>query len=132
MAFELTTAARNAACDAIVDLLDGGTVTIYQSSGAPPAVNAAANGTLLASPTFGSPAFGAAAAGVATANAIGSALAAASGEADYFRLVTSGAATVAQGAAGDSGSDLNLGDATIVAGADIGISSMTVTVPESA
>ena len=69
MATRLPTAARNAACDAVVDLLDAGagagTIKIYTGS-QPASANDAASGTLLATITLSDPAFGAASTGVAT------------------------------------------------------------------
>jgi len=55
----LEAAAQNAACDAIVDQLDGGTIE-YQI----------AAGTEVATLTLGTPAFGAAAAGVSAMNTV--------------------------------------------------------------
>jgi hypothetical protein len=65
MAFEISTAARDAACDAIVDLIDsGGTGTIQIRDGAQPASpNDVASGTLLATLTFSATAFGASSSG---------------------------------------------------------------------
>ena len=69
MAVRISTAARNAACDAVVDLIDGGAgagvLRIY--SGAQPATPATSpSGTLLAEFTLSDPAFGAASSGAAT------------------------------------------------------------------
>lgn len=60
MATTLSETAGNAACDAVVDLLDGGTILITEDDGE----------TEVATCTFGTPAFGAADDGVATAEAI--------------------------------------------------------------
>jgi hypothetical protein len=70
----ITTAARNAAADAVVDLLDAGDTAaqlrIYSGT-APATVNDALSGnTLLAQLTMSDPEFGSAAAGEATAAAI--------------------------------------------------------------
>lgn len=124
-----------AACDAIVDLLDGGTVLIYTGS-APSDVDASATGTLLGTLTLGSPAFGnaadAAPGATATANAItGDASADATGTAGYFRALTSGAAAIIQGTCGTSNADMILNTVSIEAGAAIDITSWTVTMPES-
>lgn len=62
-AFEISVAAQQAACDAIVDLIDGGAGagTIQIRTGAPPATPATADsGTLLGTLTFSDPAFGSA------------------------------------------------------------------------
>lgn len=136
--FKLSTAARNAACDGIVDLVDGGTPpgTVAIRTGAPPTnVNDASSGTLLGTCTFSNPAFGAASTGVATANAISSDTNAdASGDAGYFRVYAGGAgdtAALCQGTAGNAGDtpDMTFDNKSIVAGGTIAISSFTVTVP---
>jgi hypothetical protein len=131
----ITTAARNAAADAVVDLLDAGDtaaqVRIYSGT-APADANAALSGnTLLAQLSMSDPAFGAAASGVATASAITQDSSAdATGVATFFRLgsVNSGTFTpVVQGEVGASGSDLNLNSTSIQAGAAVSISSLTYT-----
>ena len=71
--FKISTPARNAACDAIVDLVDGGAGagTLAIRTGSPPTNPADADsGTLLGTLTFSDPAFGAASGGTATASAI--------------------------------------------------------------
>lgn len=130
MAIQLPAASRQAACDAIVDLLDGGTVVIYTGSAPDPDV--AATGTLLGTLTFGTPAFGAADTdGIATANAITQDSSADnSGTPGYFRCLSSGAANVYQGSAGVGSGDLNLSSAP-VAGEPIQISSLTLQVPQN-
>ena len=135
---KISTAARDAACNAIVDLLDGGTPPgrIEIRTGVPPTnVADASSGTLLGTLLFSNPAFGAAATGVATAAAITSDTSAdASGDAGYFRLYTGdGADTAAilQGTAGNAADtpDMTFDNKAIVAGGTIAISSMTITVP---
>src|SRR4051794_15776890 len=90
--FKLGTTCRNAACDGIVDAVDGGTPPgrLEHRTGAPPTnVSDASTGTLLGTNLFGNPAFGSAASGVATANAIGNDSSADnSGTAGYFRAYT--------------------------------------------
>jgi hypothetical protein len=133
MAFRLSTAARNAACDAIVDLIDGGagagTIKIRTST-QPTNVGDAENGTLLGSLTFSDPAFGSAATGVATANAITSDTSAdASGTATHFRIFDSNSAIIADGTCGLGSGDLSFDNNVIVAGGTIAISSFVVTHP---
>lgn len=133
--FEISTAARNAACDAIVDLIDGGagagTLTIR--TGAPPATPATADsGTLLGTLTFSDPAFGSAATGVATASAITSDSSAdASGDAGHFRVKDSNGVVIMQGTAGEAADtpDMTFDEKSIVAGGVIACTSFTVTVP---
>ena len=128
---KLGNAARSAACDGIVDRLDGGTIRI--GTAAPPTnPGDADSGTTLGTCTFGTPAFGAASSGVATANAVTSDTSAdASGDAGHFRFKTSGAVVDIQGTAGNSGDapDMTFDNKSIVAGGTIAISSITVTVP---
>jgi hypothetical protein len=126
MALTLPTATRNAACNAIVDLLDAGsgagTLSFYTS----------AFGTLLAVLTFSDPAFGNAATGVATASAItADSSANASGTAAVWRAADSDANSVLEGTAGTSGADINFNTVTWTSGDNISVSSLTVTVPAS-
>jgi hypothetical protein len=131
MAYRLATASRNAACDATVDLLDGGTIEV-RTGAQPTAVNDADTGTLLGALTFGTPAFGAASSGEATAETITSDTDAdASGDAGHCRLKTSSPAIHSDALAGESGDspDVEFDNKSIVAGGTIAISSMTVTQP---
>lgn len=136
--FKLGTTTRNAACDGIVDALDGGTPPgrMEHRVGAQPTnVNDASSGALLGTNLFSNPAFGAASTGVATANAIASDTNADnSGTAGYFRWYTGAGgdtAALAQGNTSTSGADLNFDNNVIVAGGTIAISSFVVTVPVS-
>lgn len=137
-AFKLSTAARNAAVDGVVDLIDGGTPPgrLEHRTGSPPAnVGDASSGTLLGTNLFSNPAFGAASSGTATASSITSDTSAdASGDAEYFRVYAGGAGDTAalfQGSSGEAGAspDLVFDNNTIVAGGTIAISSFTVTQP---
>ena len=137
----VSNAAAIAACDAIVDLIDGGAgagkVRIY--SGSQPAdPDTAATGTLLAEITLNDPAFGAAAdaapGGQATADLTGGledSSADATGTAGYFRVVDSDNTAIMDGEVGTSGADMNLNTTSIVSGASVSITSWTVTMPES-
>lgn len=136
--FKLSTSARDAAANGIVDLIDAGTGagTIAIRTGAPPTnVSDASSGTLLGTCTFSATAFGASSSGTATAASITSDTSAdASGDAGYFRVYAGAAADTAalcQGTAGDSGDtpDLEFDNKSIVAGGTIAISSMTLSVP---
>lgn len=136
--FKLSTAARNAACNAIVDLVDGGAGAgrLEIRVGSPPTnCSDASSGLLLGTLTFSATAFGAAATGVATAAAITSDTSADnSGDAGYFRVFAGGAADTAclfQGTAGEAADTPNMtfDEKTIVAGGTIACSSFTVTVP---
>lgn len=133
MAFRLSTSARNAACDAVVDLIDGGagagTIAIRTGS-QPTNVGDADTGTLLGTLTFSDPAFGAASTGTATASSITSDTNAdASGTAGHFRIKDSSPAIIADGTCGQGSGDLSFDNNVIVAGGTIAISSFTVTQP---
>jgi hypothetical protein len=129
MSTTLQTAARNAGCDAIVDLLDGGSGDAtgdinFQTSG----------GTPLATCTLAATAFGAAATGVATAGAIAQGVVAGSANPStiakaLFRNKSN--AEIFQCAVGLSGSDINLSSVAVNNGDTIDITSLTVTVPAS-
>jgi len=123
MAVTLTTAARNAACNAIVDLVDAGagagTLVFY----------AADTTTEVATLTFSDPAFGNASTGVATASAITSDTSATGGTTTVAKLLDSGATEVLRCSVGTSGADINLSNNVIVAGETVAITALTVTVP---
>tara|TARA_Y100000310_G_scaffold324866_2_gene387332 strand:- start:1749 stop:2138 length:390 start_codon:yes stop_codon:yes gene_type:complete len=129
MALVLQTSARNAAADAIVDLIDAGTGagTLELKS----AASTTAGTNEVATLTFSDPAFGDAAAGVAAANAITSDTNATGGIASDFTVFDSDNNAVFQGDVGTSGSDINLSSTTIGAGDTVSISSMTLTQPAS-
>lgn len=136
--FKISTAQRDAACNAMVDRLDGGTgsARLEHRTGSPPTnVGDASTGTLLGTNTFSSTAFGASSTGVATAAAITSDTDAdASGDAAYFRVYQGAAADTAaewQGTSGEAADtpDLTFDNKTIVAGGTIAISGITLTMP---
>ncbi len=126
MTTTLSTAGRNAACNAIVGLVDGGTTD--------------ANGDLVmktsgdaevATLAMSNPAFGAAVTGVATANAISDDTSATGGDltGGYFILQDRDNTEVIRGGVATSGAELNLTSLIIGAGDTVSVSSMTVTVP---
>ena len=131
MATRLPTNVQNAACDAVVDLVDAGpsfgTIDI-RSGGQPASANNAATGTLLATFTLPDPAFGAAAAGVATLDnsPVISTTGLAAGTAGWFRMKDSTGATVLDGLVG---AELTLNTTTISIGVTIEVVSGTVTMP---
>lgn len=122
----LSTAARNAACNAIVDLIDAGSADAngdlqFQTAGA----------AEVATLEFANPAFGAAATGVATANAITSDTDAAGGTTTQAVFRDRDNATVLTATVGTSGADINLSSTTVGASDTVSVSSLTVTVPAS-
>lgn len=132
MATRISTASRNAAADAIVDLLDAGAgagkLRIYSGS-QPASADDAVSGTLLAEFTLSDPAFGAASAGVATAAAIASTTGLAAGTAGWFRAVDSTGTGRWDGSVGTSGQDLNLNTTTVSVGVTVSVTAWTVTMP---
>lgn len=124
MALTLPTASRNAMCDALVDLIDGG-------AGAGTLQFQTSSDVEAATVTFSDPAFGNAATGVATANAITDDSSATGGTVDRFRIYDSNSAEILQGSVGTSGQDINLNTLVIAAGATVSISSLTITQPAS-
>lgn len=137
MATRISTAAAAAACNGVVDSLDGGSPGYIEiRTGSQPAtVGTAATGTLLGTLTLSNPAFGnatTASPAVATANAITSDSSAdATGTAGWFRAYTSGGTGVIDGSitATGGGGDLTLDSVSIVAGGVIAITSWTVSHP---
>ena len=122
-----TAAAANAAANAMAALCDGGTLRIYSGT-QPASAGTAASGTLLAELTLGNPAFGSASNGVATANSItGDTSADATGTAGWFRVRNSSGTAVFDGEVGTSGSDLNLSSTSIQSGAEVSVTSLTIT-----
>jgi len=123
----LTTAARNAACNAVVDLLDIGATNPQGQAVFRTAANAA-----VATLALSNPAYGAAATGVATASAITSDTNAAGGTTTHLTMEDRNAAEVFQltvtGTGG--GGDIELSGGTVVtAGTTVSITSLTHTQP---
>lgn len=134
MATRLSAAARNAAANAIVTLIDAGATggTIQIRTGAQPATaDDPATGTLLATLTFNDPAFAAAVAGVATMDntPILTTTGVAAGTAGWFRLLDSNGNTVADGAVATAGAELNLNTTTISIGLTVEVTAGTATMP---
>lgn len=138
MTTRISNAAAAAACDALVDLADGGAAAGYVEirTGAQPAsVGTAASGTLLGTLTLSDPAFGAATTAspaVATANSItDDSSADASGTAGWFRVYDSNDTAIWDGdiTATSGGGDMELDDTSIVAGGVIAITSWTISHP---
>lgn len=133
MTIKISTAARNAACDAIVDLLDGGAsfgkIRIYDGTQPAGPGTAISSQVLLAEFTLEDPAFGSASTGVATLDAtpILSTTGVAAGTATWFRALDSNNLAVLDGSAGTSGVDLTLNTATISVGVTVECSAGTIT-----
>jgi hypothetical protein len=135
---KISTAARDAAVDAVTALIDGGTGAgrCEIRTGSPPAnVSDASSGTLLATVTFSDPSFGASSSGTATANNFTpDSSADASGDAGYFRIYAGAAADTAaliQGTAGEAADtpDMTFDDKSIVSGGTVDITAMSFSFP---
>ena len=126
MAVTHSTAARNAATDAVTALIGASGKLVFRIS--PSTV--AAPGTAVATLSFSATAFGAASTGTATANAITSDTNA-TGNASpvaFATLQTSGGTVVIQCAVAASGSDINMTNGlTVAAGDTVSCSSLTYT-----
>lgn len=127
MAVTLTATARNAACNAIVDLVDAGagagTLVLYLANGS----------TEVATLTFSDPAFGNASTGVATASAITSDTSATGNvsAATVAKFLDSDATEVLSCSVGIGTGDIQLSNNVIAAGETVAITALTVTVPAS-
>jgi hypothetical protein len=120
----LSTKARNAACDAVVDLMDEG-------AGAGKLVFRTSGDAEVATLTFSDPAFGAAATGVATASAITSDTSATGGTTTKATLEDSDAEVMLTATVATSAADINLSSTTIGVGDTVAVSALTVTCPAS-
>lgn len=129
MALSLSTTLRNNRLDQISTAVgSGGKINIYSGT-APANVGTALSGnTLLAELTVSGAFAGSASAGVLTVNSVTSDTSAnATGTATFFRVLTSADSAVIQGTVGTSGSDLNLNSTALQSGAQVSISSFTIT-----
>ena len=126
MALTLTTAARNAACDAIVDLVDGGST---DASG--DLVLMTSGDVEVATLVLSNPAFGAASSGVATAATITSDSSATGGTAALFKIVDRDNTEIWRGTVGTTGSgaDLEMSTTVIGAGDIVAVTALTFTMP---
>jgi hypothetical protein len=126
MAVTHSTAARNAATDAVTALISTSGKLVFRTS--PSTV--AAPGTVVATLPLSATAFGAASTGTATANAITSDTNAAGNASAvaFATLQTSGGTVVIQCAVAASGSDINMTNGlTVGAGDTVSCSSLTYT-----
>lgn len=135
-AITLATTARNAAADAVVDLVDAGSGPGYveiRTGTQPASPQIAATGTLLVTLTLSDPAYGAAATGVCTLDVTPepSAVAVATNTAGWARLYDSAGTAVLDGECGTSGKFVNLSTLSIVSGATVSITSGSYTQPAS-
>lgn len=120
----------NAEADAIARLLDSGVLKLYTGTQPATADTALSGNTLLGTLTFAATSAPAASGGVLTFSAITSDTTAdATGTATFFRALKSDATTVVMdGSVGTSSADLVMNAVAIVAGAQIDVTSFTLTV----
>lgn len=141
-AFRISNAAAIAACDAVVDLIDGGTgagaIKIYDGSQPTDPDTAVSGQTLLAELPMSDPAFGNATdanpGGQATANSITDDSAAdATGTAAWFRAEDGDGTAIMDGdvTTTGGGGDMELNTTSITSSSTVSISSFTVTMPEA-
>ena len=120
---------KNTRLDAITTAIGtSGLLRIY--SGTRPATpdTALSGNTLLAELALSSTFAAAASGGVLTANSISNDSSAdATGTASWFTLTTSAGTRIVDGSVGTSGQDLNLNTVSIVAAAQVSVSSLTIT-----
>lgn len=124
MSVTLSTAARNAAANAIAALVDAG-------AGAGQTVLRTVADAEVATIVMSDPAFGSAASGVVTANSMTADSNATGGTATKFTLEDSTAAVVLTGTVGLTGADMNLSSTAIGAGDTVTLTSFTITMPAS-
>ena len=127
----ISTAAQNAAVDAVKARLNNGYIRLYSGTRPAGPGTALSGNTLLAELRFGATAFGASTGGSASANAITpDAAADASGTATFARLLQSDGTTAeADIEVGTSGANLNLNTVGITAGQSVSISSLSLSIP---
>ncbi len=124
-------AERNAMLDAIRANFNSGFIRIYSGTRPTDSDTALSGNTLLAELTFGATAFPAASGGVLTANAIAQDSSAdATGTATFARLFRSNGTTAEMDiSVGTSGAEMIINTTSIVAGAAVSCSSLTITFP---
>ena len=139
MATTISTAARNAACDAITALINAGgagVIEIYQGTQPAGPDSGIGGSTLLAEVPLATDAFGDALAGVATAagTPLEDPSANFGGTAQWFRVKSGAGTAIFDGAVGTNPpntAELILNTTTITAGGPVRVTSFTFTVPRS-
>ena len=138
MAIRLSVAARNAAANAVADLVDAGSgsglIRIYTGT-QPTSADLPPSGTLLATVTTNDPAYGSAGSGTAdlvvspTLTATGIA----AGTAGWFRMLDSTGATILDGSitATGGGGDMTMNTVTISVGLSLQLTAGSITMPAS-
>ena len=122
----LTTAARDAAVNGVVDLIDAGSADANGDL-----VIRDGSNTELAVLAFSNPAFGASSGGTASANSIASDTSATAGVAANFIVRDRDNTLVFDGTVGTSGTDLTLSSTTIGSGDTVSMSTFDVSIAAS-
>ena len=121
-------AAKNARLNILTTQIGtSGLLAIYTGTQPTNPDTALSGNTLLASLALSSTFAPAASSGVLTANSITSATAGNTGTATWATLTTSGGTRIVDMSVGTSGADLNLSTTSIVSGATVAVSSLTIT-----
>lgn len=144
MTISITNAAAVVGLDAIADLVDGGsgagTLRFYSGTVPTDADTALSGNTLLAQITLSDPAFagstdgtGKATAAIDTTPALTDSSANATGTASFFRILDSDSTVVVQGSvtATSGGGDIELTTVSIVASAEVTVTSFNLEMPEA-
>lgn len=141
MALKLAAAVAMAAADAAVLTIDAGasasTLVVYDKTEPAAVTTAITDQVALVTFALPDPAFGASTDGAggatATANAISSVTAAADGTASWFRIIDGNGVVKMQGSVTDTtgNGDLKVSSTSIVAGIEVSVISLTITMPKS-
>ena len=131
--FKIADAFVNAAVDAALALLNSGKLQIYDGTQPTDADTAVGAQVKLAELTWNATAFAGAANGVAEANAItADPDADATGDAAWFRALTSADGKMFDGTVATSGADLNINSTAIQINAAVSCTAFTFTMPQTA
>ena len=123
---KLSASGRNAALNAALDVLNGGSLRVYDGTQPADPDTAITSQVLLATLPLNATAFAAASAGSKTANSITSATAVATGTATWYRFVTSGGTAVFDGSVGTATSNLIFGSVAFSAGATVSVTPLAI------
>lgn len=128
---QISTAARNAALDAVAALMNGGFLRVYDGTKPAGPGTAITTQVLLSEHALSATAFAAASGGSAVANAIADDTSAnAGGNASWARFFASnGTTAVMDVTVGTATSNLIIANVTIVAGATVKVTGYTLTMP---
>jgi hypothetical protein len=129
-AVSLKDTTANAMLDAITTAIgSNGKLRIYDGTQPATADTALSGNNVLADLALSATFAAGAASGVLTADTItADSSADATGTASFFSLLTSGNVRILDGTVGTSGADLNLNTTSIVSGASVAVSSLTITI----